>query len=271
MIRVPVRHAALTMVVGFAAVSASVYVGTRLGPEFIPPLDEGEIWIRAHLPSGISLEQSAEVAARMRALVLASPEVRLVSSQTGRNDSGTDPFGPNRNEILVTLKPYDTWPRGKTKADLVVELSRRLEANIQGVALNFTQPIIDMSTEDATGSSADLAVVLRGPDLKTLRQLALQTIEMIRDVPGSVDSSIEQESDQAQVRVRIDRTQVARYALNVGDVQDVIDLALGGRPLTGGFVGGPRVAGGGRVCFLGRPGRPTVGGLFVLAPRGGPV
>ena len=135
---------------------------------------------------------------------------------------------PNRNEILVTLTPYDTWPRGKTKADLVTELSRRLQTNIQGVVLNFTQPIIDMSTEDATGSSADLAVVLRGPDLTTLRRLALQTIEVIRDVPGSADASIEQEADQAQLRIRIDRRQVARYALNAGDVQDVIDLAIGG-------------------------------------------
>ena len=162
-VTVTVRHAGLTLIIASAAVIGSVYVGAHLGTEFIPPLDEGEIWIRANLPSGISLEKSAEMAARMRALILQSPEVKLVSSQTGRNDSGTDPFGPNRNEILVTLNPYDAWPRGKTKAALVDELSRRLQANIPGVALNFTQPIIDMSTENATGSSADLAVVLAGP------------------------------------------------------------------------------------------------------------
>src|SRR5262249_5001462 len=126
-VRVTVRHAALTMIVAFGVVLASLYLGTHLGSEFIPPLDEGEVWIRANLPSGVSLETSAELASRMRALILQSPEVRGVSSQTGRNDSGTDPFGPNRNEILVTLKPYDTWKRGKTKADLVAELSQRLE------------------------------------------------------------------------------------------------------------------------------------------------
>ena len=162
-VRVTVRHAALTMVIAFGVVLGSLYLAPRLGSEFIPPLDEGEIWIRANLPSGISLETSAEMAARIRALILQSPEVRLVSSQTGRNDSGTDPFGPNRNEILVTLNPYDTWKPGKTKANLVDELSQRVTANIPGVALNFTQPIIDMSTENATGSSADLAVVLSGP------------------------------------------------------------------------------------------------------------
>ncbi|HKW95257.1 MAG TPA: CusA/CzcA family heavy metal efflux RND transporter [Methylomirabilota bacterium] len=270
-IRVTVRHAVLTMVAAFAVVIGSVYVGTHLGTEFMPLLDEGEIWIRANLPSGISLEQSAEVAARMRAMILESPEVRLVSSQTGRNDSGTDPFGPNRNEILVTLKPYNTWTRGKTKADLVEELSRRIQANIPGVALNFTQPIIDMSTEDATGSSADLAVVLSGPDLKTLREIARQTLEVVHDVPGAADTSIEQEADQAQVRIQIDRTQVARYALNVGDVQDVIDLALGGNPITGVFEGDRRFDVVARFVPEARADPTTVGALLIPTRDGGSV
>ena len=270
-VRVTVRHAGLTMLVAVAVVAGSLYLGTHLGTEFIPPLDEGEIWIRANLPSGISLETSAEVAARMRALIRQSPEVRLVSSQTGRNDSGTDPFGPNRNEILVTLNPYNTWPRGKTKADLVVELSRRLESNIEGVALNFTQPIIDMSTEDATGSSADLAVVLRGPDLKTLRQLALQTIEVIRDVRGSADASIEQEADQAQLRIRIDRRQVARYGLNAGDVQDVIDLAIGGSPITGVFEGDRRFDVVARFIPEARADPTTIGDLLIPTRDGSSV
>jgi heavy metal efflux system protein len=270
-IRVTVRHAGLTVVVVFAVVVGSVYVGTHLGTEFIPPLDEGEIWIRANLPSGISLEQSAEVAARMRALILESPEVRLVSSQSGRNDSGTDPFGPNRNEILVTLNPYNTWTRGKTKADLVEELSGRLQASIPGVALNFTQPIIDMSTEDATGSSADLAVVFIGPDLRTLREIARQALEVIHDIRGAADTSIEQETDQAQVRIQIDRTQVARYALNVGDVQDVIDLALGGSPITGVFEGDRRFDVVARFVSEARADPATVGALLIPTRDGGSV
>jgi len=268
-VRVTVRYAALMVVVAFGVVVGSVYLGTHLGTEFIPPLDEGEIWIRANLPSGISLETSAEVAARMRALILQSPEVKLVSSQTGRNDSGTDPFGPNRNEILVTLNPYDTWPRGKTKAELVEELSRRLEANIPGVALNFTQPIIDMSTEDATGSSADLAVVLSGPELKTLRELARQTLDVVHDVRGAADTSIEQESDQAQLRIRINRTQVARYALNVSDVQDVIDLALGGSPITGVFEGDRRFDVVARFIPEARADPTTIGRLLIPTRDGG--
>jgi cobalt-zinc-cadmium resistance protein CzcA len=267
-VRVTVRHAVLTMIIAFGVVLGSLYLGTHLGSEFIPPLDEGEIWIRANLPSGISLEMSAEMAARMRALILQSPEVRLVSSQTGRNDSGTDPFGPNRNEILVTLKPYDTWTRGKTKANLVDELSQRLRANIPGVALNFTQPIIDMSTENATGSSADLAVVLSGPDLETLRQLARQTFEVVRAMPGAVDASIEQEADQAQLRIAINRTQVARYALNVGDVQDVIDLALGGSSITSVFEGDRRFDVVARFIPAARA-NPTIIGNLLIPTRDG--
>ena len=270
-VRVTVRHAVLTMIIAFGVVLGSLYLGTHLGSEFIPPLDEGEIWIRANLPSGISLEMSAEMAARMRALILQSPEVRLVSSQTGRNDSGTDPFGPNRNEILVTLKPYDTWTRGKTKANLVDELSQRLRANIPGVALNFTQPIIDMSTENATGSSADLAVVLSGPDLETLRQLARQTFEVVRAMPGAVDASIEQEADQAQLRIAINRTQVARYALNVGDVQDVIDLALGGSSITSVFEGDRRFDVVARFIPAARANPTTIGNLLIPTRDGAGV
>jgi heavy metal efflux system protein len=264
-----IRHATLTLVIASGAVIGSVYLGTHLGTEFIPPLDEGEIWIRANLPSGISLEKSAEMAARIRALILESPEVRLVSSQTGRNDSGTDPFGPNRNEILVTLNPYDTWPRGKTKPALVEELSRRLRANIPGVALNFTQPIIDMSTEDATGSSADLAVVVSGPDLKMLRELARRALEVVHEVRGAADTSIEQEADQAQLRIRIDRTQVARYALNVSDVQDVIDLAFGGSPITSLFEGDRRFDVVARFVPEARADPTTIGHLLIPTRDGG--
>jgi len=236
-VRTLVRHARLTVLVAACVVGGTLYLGTRLGTEFLPPLDEGLIWVRANLPSGVSLEKSAEAARTMRLAILESPEVKLVMSQTGRNDSGTDPFGPNRNELLVDLYPYKTWKSGKTKTELVDELRRRLQDTIPEVILNFTQPIIDTATEIATGSSADLAVIISGSDLNELRGLAAQTLRMLRDVRGAVDTSIEQERDQAQLRIAINRFQVARYGINVGDVQDVIDLALGGSPITSVFEG----------------------------------
>jgi cobalt-zinc-cadmium resistance protein CzcA len=235
-----VRHAWITVSVAVVVVAGAVGLGVSLGSEFLPELDEGVIWIRANLPPGISVEKSADVAATMRRLIRQSPEVTMVMSQTGRNESGTDPFGPNRNEFLVDLKPYDTWPHGKTKADLVDELSQRLQAAIPGSSFNFTQPIIDTSTEIATGSSADLAVIVTGQDLRQLRAVATQALAVLRVIRGAADTSIEQEADQAQLRIAVNRYQVARYGLNVSDVQDVIDLALGGSPITGVFEGDRR-------------------------------
>jgi len=220
----------------FSIVIAAFALATLLGSEFLPQLDEGVIWVRANLPPGTSLSKSAEIASDMSGLILQSKEVKLVASQTGRNDSGTDPFGPNRNELLITLHPYDTWG-GKTKGQLVDELNRRLRANIPGAQLNFTQPIIDTVTESVTGSSADLAVIFSGSDLTELRRIAAQTLEVIRHVPGAADSAIEQESDQAQLQILIQREQAARYGINVDDIQQLIELALGGKAISPFFEG----------------------------------
>jgi cobalt-zinc-cadmium resistance protein CzcA len=220
-----------------AVVIAAFALATALGSEFLPQLDEGVLWIRANFPAGISLEKSAELASQIRALVKQSPEVRLVTSQTGRNDDGTDPYGPNRNEFFVALTPYDTWPGGKRKADLVEELSARLRQQIPGGFFSFTQPIIDNVTEAVTGSPADLAVIITGPDLQELRRLARETLAVLKTVPGAADTGIEQEEDQAQLKIRIDRQAVARYGLNVRDVQDVVELAIGGHSASTFFDG----------------------------------
>jgi cobalt-zinc-cadmium resistance protein CzcA len=212
-----------------AVVIASFALAGALGIEFLPSLDEGVIWVRANLPAGISLEKSADVAGKIRNIITQYPEVQLVSSQSGRNDSGTDPYGPNRNEFFLALKPYDTWPDGMNKQALVTQLSQKLNEQIPGAAFSFTQPIVDNVTESVTGSAADLAVILRGPDLGILRQTAQKILGVIRAVPGAADTAIEQESDQAQLRIRIDRQAVARFGINVRDVQDVIEMAIGGR------------------------------------------
>ncbi|MBN9658342.1 MAG: efflux RND transporter permease subunit [Acidobacteria bacterium] len=221
----------------FAIVAGAFALAATLGSEFLPQLDEGVIWVRANLPPGTALAKSAEIANDMSGLIRQSEEVRNVASQTGRNDSGTDPFGPNRNELLLTLKPYDQWTAGKGKPQLVEELNNRLKKNIPGATFNFTQPIIDTVTESVTGSSADLAVILTGSDLTTLRDLAAQTLESIRTVSGSADSAIEQEGDQAQVQILVKRPQVARYGINVEDVQQLIELAVGGKAITSVFEG----------------------------------
>jgi cobalt-zinc-cadmium resistance protein CzcA len=236
-LRLTLRRAALTVILALAMVGAAFLLARALGTEFLPQLDEGVIWIRANLPPGISLYKSAEIANQMRAIIKQSPEVKNVMSQSGRNDSGTDPFGPNRNELLIGLQPYGAWPSGRTKQDLVEELGRKLRDAIPGATFNFTQPIIDTSTEMATGSSADLAVIINGPDLKKLRELATQSLATLRRISGAADTSIEQEDEQAQLRIRIKRDEVARYGINVSEVQDVIELAIGGRAVSGVFEG----------------------------------
>ena len=228
-VRWTLAHTRLVIGAGSAVVGLALALAGALGTEFLPQLDEGVIWIRSNLTPGISLEESAETAARMRQLIRRSPEVKMVMSQTGRNDSGMDPFGPNRNELLIELTPYSTWPSGKTKRALVQELSQRLNSHIPGASFNITQPIIDTSTEIATGSSADLAVIITGPDLATLRRLAGEVLDVVRTVRGASDTSIEQEADQSQLRIAVDRAVLARYGLNISDVQDVIELAIGGR------------------------------------------
>jgi heavy metal efflux system protein len=270
-IRVTVRHAGWTAVLAASLVLGVLYFGTRLGTEFLPQLDEGVIWIRANLPAGIALPASADVAAKIRALIRQSPEVKLVTSQSGRNESGTDPFGPNRNELLVDLQPYRTWKPGKTKADLVEELSHRLHAEIPGGAFNFTQPIIDTSTEIATGSSADLALIISGPDLKTLRTLATQGLDLLRQIRGAADTSIEQEADQAQVRISIERLHVARYGSNVSDVQDVVDLALAGSPVSSVFEGDRRFDIAMRFTPEARADAIAIGRLLIATRDGGRV
>jgi cobalt-zinc-cadmium resistance protein CzcA len=236
-LRFTLRRPGLIVAGGAATVAAAFFVASFLGSEFLPQLDEGTIWVRANLPAGISLAKSAEIASKVRAILGKADEVQMVSSQTGRNDSGTDPYGPNRNELFVALKPYDTWAPGKTKSDLIEQFSKQLRAEIPGTAFSFTQPIIDNVTEAVTGSPADLAVILSGPDLKVLRDLGRQTLDVLQQAPGSADAAFEQEGEQAQLRIGIDRQQVARFGINVRDVQDVVELAIGGRPVSTLFEG----------------------------------
>jgi cobalt-zinc-cadmium resistance protein CzcA len=221
-----------TVAIGVSFVLMSFVLATQLGTEFLPQLDEGTVWVRANLPAGISLTESAKVASAIRGIIMTFPEVDLVSSQSGRNDSGTDPYGPNRNEFFVALKPYSQWEKGKTKEDFVRDLAARLGRSIPGANFSFTQPIIDNVTEAVTGSAADLAVIIRGPDLVTLRKLGQTTLDTVKQVSGAADTFIEQEEDQAQLRITMNRDEIARYGLNVSDVEGVIEMAIGGKAVS---------------------------------------
>jgi cobalt-zinc-cadmium resistance protein CzcA len=263
-----IRRAKLVVTVGIAAVAGTAFLSTFVGTEFLPHLDEGVIWIRANLASGISLTKSAELATEMRSIIRQFPEVKMVMSQSGRNDSGTDPFGPNRNELLIEMHPYNTWTTGRNKAQLVEELSRKLRAEIPGSTFNFTQPIIDTSTEIATGSSADLAVIITGPDLLELRRLATQALGVVRTIPGAADMSIEQEADQPQLRIPIKRQEAARYGIKMSDIEDTIELAIGGRAIGTVFEGERRFDIAARFIPEARSDATAIGNILVPAPDG---
>jgi cobalt-zinc-cadmium resistance protein CzcA len=267
-IRRIVEHPWRFTAAALAVTAGLLALGTRLGSEFLPQLDEGVMWIRCNLPAGTSLSKTAEVASDMRRLIHQSPEVLMVGSQSGRVEEGTDPFGPNRIELLVTLRPYSEWPRGKVKKDLVEELSRRLSEHIPGANFNFTQPIMDMVTEAVTGSSADLAVIVSGPDLKTLRRYALQSLSVLRGIRGAADASIEQEADQPQLRIDVDRQALARYAINIEDVQDLIDMAIGGKAVSVKFEGERQFDIAARYIPEARADTSAIGDILVHAPGG---
>lgn len=266
-----VRRPWVVVVTSVAIVAAALSLGTQLGSEFLPQLDEGVIWVRANLAPGVSVEESAAVAAKIRSILRSFDEVQLVSSQTGRNDSGTDPYGPNRNELFVALKPYDTWTSGRSKAELVEAFAKRLQTEIPGTFFSFTQPIIDNVTEAVTGSPADLAVILSGPDLSVLRSLAAQGLEVVRQVPGAADTAVEQEADQAQLRLAVNRSEVARYGINVKDVQDVIEMAIGGRAVSTMFEGERRFDVTVRYTPEARSDMHSIGNILIPTHDGGHV
>jgi len=268
---VTVRQSVITVALSGLLVVGIFALGTRLGTEFLPQLDEGVIWVRANLPPGVALEKSSQTAAKIRQLLIEFPEVKAVMSQSGRNDSGTDPFGPNRNEFLLDLQPYKSWKSGWTKVQLVAAMSKKLNDSVPGVTFNFTQPIIDTSTEIATGSSADLAVIISGPDLKVLRKLAEEDLVQVKGVTGAADTSNEQEADQPQLRLSVDRGEVARYGINVSEVQDVIEMAIGGRAVTAVFEGEKRFDITVRYLPEARADASAIGRILVATRDGGRV
>jgi len=270
-LRVTVKRPAITVAAGAAVVAGAFILAGGLGSEFLPQLDEGTIWVRANFAAGISLNKSAEEATHIRKILETFPEVQLVSSQSGRNDSGTDPYGPNRNEFFVALKSYDTWPAGMRKGDLVDQISRKLRAEIPGANFSLTQPIIDNVTEAVTGSPADLAVIISGSDLKRLRTLADETLVVLKQIPGAADTFLEQEAEKAQLRIQIDRKNVARYGINVRDVEDVIEMAIGGKAISTVFEGEKRFDVAVRFQEQARADADAIGQILVPTHDGGRV
>jgi cobalt-zinc-cadmium resistance protein CzcA len=204
----------------------------RLGSEFLPALEEGNLWIRATMPPTISLEAGDTAVARMREILKSHPEVITVTSQHGRPDDGSDASGFNNVEFFCPLKPFDEWPSGMTKDQLIAALQTELTGEFIGTSFNFSQYIQDNVEEGLSGIKGANSVKIVGPDLRVLEQLADQLYAQMRSVRGIEDLGIFRVLGQPNLNVTVDRARAARYGLNSGDVNALIQAAMGGTQAT---------------------------------------
>ena len=205
-------------------------VGVRsLGIEFLPHLEEGNMYIRATLPASVSLEAGQPVVNGVRRILMQYPEVQAVLSAHGRPDDGTDSTGFFNAEYFVPLKPFDTWPSGVTKETLTEELSKRLSAKYPGVDFSFSQIIEDNVEEAASGVKGANSIKLFGPDLTTLEKYADQIKAQMSKVRGIEDLGVFQSLGQPTVRIDVDRARASRYGLTPDDINATVAAAIGGK------------------------------------------
>ena len=218
---------------GTTFASAILLVGSLLlipsiGAEFMPHLDEGALWVRATMPYTISFDESAKIAPKVREVLHSFPEVTTVASELGRPDDGTDPTGFFNVEFYVGLTPYSQWSgQYRNKAGLIEAINHKLEA-FPGIIFNYTQPAEDAVDEAETGLKSALAVKVFGSNLQTLEQKGRAIKQILERVRGIRDVTLVQELGQPSLTIKIDRARIARYGLNVADINALIQTAIGG-------------------------------------------
>jgi heavy metal efflux system protein len=203
-----------------------------LGREFMPKLEEGNFWIRATLPTSVSLEQSARYVGRIREILAGHPEVETTVSQLGRPDDGTDVSGFNNIEIFAPLKPFESWPHGLSKERLTGELDAELRRELPGVVFSFSQMILDNVEEAVSGIKGENSVKVVGDDLRDNARLAGEVAAALATVRGVEDVAPIPTLGEPSVAINVDRARAARYGLNTGDVQAVVQAAIGGQVVT---------------------------------------
>jgi cobalt-zinc-cadmium resistance protein CzcA len=225
----------LTMLFATIIFGASLLLIPFIGGEFMPHLDEGALWVRATMPYTISYEEAAKIAPQIRDILAKYPQVTEVGSELGRPDDGTDPTGFFNCEFYVGLKPYKdaTWKTGKihNKPELIEDLQKQLDA-YPGIIFNYTQPAEDAVDEALTGLKSALAVKVYGSDLNVLQDKALEIKRRLSRVPGFTELTVVRELGQPSLLVQVDRDKIARYGINVADVEAVVQAAVGGQAAT---------------------------------------
>ena len=231
-LRWSLSHRKIMVAIGAAFLIIVGVLVPRLGTEFLPHLEEGNLWIRVTMPPTISLEAGMPVANRLREILLNHPEVITVVSQHGRPDDGSDAAGFNNLELFASLKPFEQWPAGLTKEELIKKLQAEFSNEFAGIGLNFSQYIQDNVEEQLSGVKGANSVKVIGRDLGVLERIAGEVMREMAQVKGVADLGIFPVLGQPNLNIKVDREKAARYGLNVGDVNSVVQAALGGTPAT---------------------------------------
>jgi cobalt-zinc-cadmium resistance protein CzcA len=222
----------IAVIIGVAFLAVSALAASRLGSEFLPALEEGNFWIRAAMPPTMSLDAGTAATKKMREILLRHPEVITVVSQHGRPDNGSDASPFSNVELFAPLKPFDEWPPNLTKEKLTEELQKEFADELPGIGFNFSQYIQDNVEEALSGVKGANSVKIIGQNLQVLEQLANQVMAEMAKIRGVADLGIFHVLGQPNLNIKVDREKAARYGLNTGDVNTVVQAALGGTTAT---------------------------------------
>jgi cobalt-zinc-cadmium resistance protein CzcA len=225
------RRPPLVWISAAAMLAVGILCFVLVGGEFMPPLEEGNLWIRATLPQDISFDTAASLANQIRAVIAESPEVTQTVSQMGRPDDGTDVSTFNNIEVSVALKPADEWRPGLTKPQLIEEINNRL-SRFPGIDLNFSQNIQDNVEEAMSGVKGENSLKLFGDDFDTLTSLAEKIAQVMKSVPGVADVGVFKVGGQPSLIIQIDRAKAARYGILSADINASVQAAIGGAPIS---------------------------------------
>jgi Cu(I)/Ag(I) efflux system membrane protein CusA/SilA len=234
------NHRALTLSFALALFAAAVYTATTIGSEFMPPLDEETALFMPVTDPRISLTKATEILRQQDAIIAADPAVAMVVGKVGRAETSTDPAPVNMSETTITLKPKDQWPSGLTKDAILARLDDHLQ--IPGVTNIWTQPIRNRIDMLSTGIRTQIGIKVFGPDLNVIEAKSEEIKEVVRKIPGATDLYAERTTGSPYLEMTVDRAAADRYGLNVADVQDVIETAIGGKNITTTIEGRERFA-----------------------------
>jgi heavy metal efflux system protein len=220
---------------GFAFIAVGI-LGSQVGRDYLPDLDEGALWLQVQLPRGLSLEAASEMANELRRTIREFPEVSYVVTQLGREDAAVDAWTPSHIEAPVGLTPYDTWPKGETKADFVRKLNARL-LQLPGIDIGINQPISDMVYDLIGGAHSLLVIKVFGDDFNEDRRIAGEIVDVLRNIRGTAQASVFEEPPLPQITIEADRAAAARYGINVSDITNLVQNGVGGAAVTQVYVG----------------------------------